>query len=430
MPPDARTRLSHALLVVLRQWPVVFGFALVFFLIALLYAATRSRAYESTAVVVVTPAPFNQSRATIDAPADSGQLFSLAELLPPTLPTEVLRELALSPALLSEVIAAAQLEDTTTEQLMQRAWVDLELLRRSGAIMASPSLLFRVKAGDPDTAARILRAWTRLFKERIDELHTFKLDETYALVQDMRKVAEENLTTAENAVEGFRKVWNLPLLNQRRESKQGALTALESALLRLELDIAKRRAAVDSIEQAIADEPESIVLVQREPETNTDISTANSGDEPDGAAVLQDEVLNPVRIHLEQMLAEETQLLTALETRRDEASAQLRTLEQEIDALQATIAEQTVVEGRLQRESQSYKQVFDLSSLSRGKAELTRVIRASDIYIATHPTVPRGPVAANHAPIVFAATLLGAALGIGYVLRPGLRGSARRTVED
>jgi uncharacterized protein involved in exopolysaccharide biosynthesis len=424
MPPDARTRVAHGVLLMLRRWPVVFGFALVFFLLALVYAATRAKAYESTAMVIVTPAPFQQSGA-VDASADGDQFLSFAELVPPSLPPEVLRELALSPALLAQVIAVAGLEDTTTEQLARRASVELELLRRSGAVTASPSLLFRVKAGDPDRAADILRAWTRLFKERVDALHTFKLDETYGLVQDMRKVAEENLATAENALETFQKDWNLSLLDQRRESKEAALLELESALVRLELDIAKKDAAVAKVEELLAETPDRITLRHTEPGTAGADAAAEAGE--GAAAVLQDEVLNPLRVHLEQKRADETQLLNSLQTRRDEALQQLKTLEKEIEELQNTIAEQTVVQNRLVREAQSYKQVFELSSVSRGKAELTRVIRASDVYIAADATVPRSPMPANHAPLVLAATLLGAALGMGYVLFSGSRLAGRST---
>ena len=424
MRPDAQSQVAHAALVVLRRWPVVFGFALAFFLLALVYAAMRPKVYESSAVVIVTPAPFHHSSA-IDEAADATQLFSLAELLPPTLPTEVLRELALSPALLAQVIEAAKLEDVTTEQLMKRVAVDLELLRRGGAITASPSLLFRVKAGEPETAANILRAWARLFKERVDALHTFKLEETYELVQDMQSVAEKNLTTAENALETFRKDWNLPLLNQRRTMKEASLTALESQLLQLELDIARHQAAVDTIQHALTEEPEFLTLSQVEPSADVDTNDGDTG-EPPGAPVLQDEVLNPVRMHLEEKLSDETRLLHGLTARHEEALAQVKTLENEIDALQTTIAKQTVVENRLARETQSYKQVFELSSVSRGKAELTRVIRASDVFIATDATVSGSPIPGNNTLFVLMATLIGAGFGVAYVLLTDLHlGTAR-----
>lgn len=414
------------LLLVLQRWQIVAVCALAGALFAGVLALMRPDSYVSTAIVVVTPPPFQESTAAPRVEAD-GALLQISGLVPATPPLESLKQLAESPALLADVVAAADL-DTTARDLDERTEVRLTtvLENQRGTDPFSPALIFNVEARDAEEAAKTLQQWMETFKARVDEMKLAKLDETYRLIHEMWTEADTNLAEAENALEDFQKEWNVPLLRQRLQEKEIVFTQLEKDLDDLALDIADKRGAVNELRKRLGDEPMKTALFKAPPEEVYWARKERGDSAADaGKLGLEHEMINPTHSHIAQLLADERTALAALEAERAASEEKLAALDTELRELQSTIATQGLVESRLERDANSFSRVLNLASGIRGNVELARLIRASDIFIPSRAPQPQTPAEKSIPAFLILGLLVGALIGIAYIVVESLLNDAR-----
>ena len=424
MHEDRTHTPPNFLLLVLQRWQVVAICAVAGALLAGVFAAMRPDVYVSSAIVVVTPPPFQEPADAPRLEAEGGALLQISGLVPATPPLESLKLLAESPALLAEVVSAAELS-TAVRELGERTEVRLSAVRENqrGTDPFSPALIFNVEADNPEDAARTLQLWMETFKARVDELKLAKLDQTYRLVQEMWGEADTNLTEAESALEDFQKQWNVPLLRQRLQEKETVLTQLEQDRDELALNIAEKRGAVDELQNGLDSEPIKTRLFKAAPEEVYWARRERGETAPEAAGLgLEHELINPTHSHIAQLLADEETALAALEGEYAASEEKLAALDLEVRELQSTIATQGLVESRLQRDVNSFSRVLNLASGIRGNVELARLIRASDIFIPARAPQPQTPADRSNLPYLLLGLFVGALIGIAYLVVESLLG--------
>lgn len=426
MEQTESARSTDYVSLVLANWRKVATATLICTVAALILVLTLPRSYESTVTLVVYPPIFKET----EPPQREGALQerqsreSLAAMMPLTFPVEAYRTMATSKDLVREVIDALQLaEDLGVEDLSRNLSVELIPLGSrspSRGTLYSQMILFHARADRPQLAAQIAQKWAELFKLRVDGLAWSGMEETYNLIRAMWENTKEELEEAEDQLEAFRNQWDLNLLNKEKESKDGLLNVLESQLDTTDIDIAARAGELAALQQELGQEQKMDVLVKAPPDDAYWVlkkSDSDTGEATiDAEDVLRTEEYNPVYTFTRNKVVETQLLLQGLQKQRKELVLKTKELRAEISQLQKDLAEQEVVEKRLNRDVTTFEGTYELvaSSLEKGKIAMTN--RTSDIQVTGGAVEPEQPAGMRRLFKVAAAAFVGVFIGIGYII--------------
>jgi uncharacterized protein involved in exopolysaccharide biosynthesis len=418
--------------VVWDNWHKVVAGTLVCAIAGAIFTFLAPRMYQSTATLLVYPPLFKEVEEQSTRRTPEQMQLELDEMMPGTFPVETYKTIAKSKGLIQEVIKAVTdsrvvgLEGALLEDVSENLEVELVQLGRrttQRGITYSQTILFHARADTPELAAQLAQTWAELFKKRVDKLASTGIDETFTSISSMWTQTVEDLSKAENALVEFKKRWNLDLMKLEKSSKETLLALMEDQLDQTEVDVASASAELAALQEELKDKDMAKIdtLWQAPPAEvywelkKSASSTSETIISPEDG--LRTEVHNPNYTVTRDQEVVAQRKLQGLEGRRDRLISKVGELRTDIGALQTSIAEQDTAQKRLERDVLTFENTYTLvaSKLEKGKIAKT-TSKTSDIQIAGDAVKPDRPAGGGRAYKVGAAALVGALLGIAYVV--------------
>jgi len=380
--------------------------------------------YQSTATLLVYPPLFKEIEESTTARRSPEQMqLQLDEMMPRTFPVETYQIIAKSEGLIKEVIDALELEGALVEEISAKLTVELVQIGRRTAqrgTVYAQTILFHARAKSPKLAADLARTWADKFKARIDDLGRTGIDETYLLIQSMWTKTKGDLDAAEKAYEKWRMGWNLDLMRLEKSSKEKSLTLLEDQLDTTEIQLADASGQVAALQQILKDE-HKIEALNKAPSDDAywilKKSASTTGENAIGSQdVLRTEEYNPNYTVARNLEIAAQRTVQGLQGKREKLISKVTELREEIAKLHKDIAEQETVEKQLQRDVTTFETTYQLVASKFEKGKIAKTSPTSYIEIAGKAVEPGRPTGSRRLLKVAAATLVGALLGIAYVV--------------
>ncbi len=387
-------------------------------LLAVPIVMLKSKTYESSATLLVSPPTFKDrdgsSRSTGQPEG------SIAELMPRTLPMEAYKTIALTAPLLREVKDRVEVESGVKS--IKRA-LEVELVkmggRGAGAAAYTQAIVFHAQAPTPELAAQIAQTWAEVFKERVDEVAAAGVNETYALLETLYENTKTELEETERALAEHRKTWNLELIEARLKAKQAQFTELESSLKQTEIEFASTTAQLAALEEEFAKEPQKYVYWRSPSNDAFWITQGKDGGDPTievPSQGLLDESPNANYTQIRDLVVRAKEKLEGLKATKESTLLKLDELEAEMEALSAEFYDKTVERDMLTRE---LNRLVESNKVVSGEYEMGRMAnqtQASDIVIAGDAVPTDQPIGWGGAKIVLVAAFAGMILTSGLML--------------
>ena len=419
---DEVLSLPYILAWVRSNWLKILLGGIVCALLAVPIALFKSKTYEATTTLLVSPPTFKVERKPTTGPNAEDQPESIAEMMPRAMPVEAYKAIALSVPLLDEVIRTIPLEDIGVQTLLSQ--LDVELIqmgsRSTQGITYTQALMFHAKASDPELAATIAQAWTDIFKEKVDTVASEGIHETFALLKSLEGTTKSELEEADLKLAEHRKTWNLDLIKAQLEAKQKEYTEFEGTLKQTEVKLASGEMKLKALEAELLNEPQKNAFFRAPSDDAYWIAGTQNGGKPkikpDQGLLTEEQ--NPTYIQIRSSVVTAKEENEGLKATRDSVLLKLDELKSELDTLTTTFSDQTVERDKLTRESESLKSSYSVVRAQYEKGRMADQTQASDIVIAGKAAAPDDPVSPGSPVIVLAAFALGLfAVGSLLILR-------------
>lgn len=368
------------------------------------------KTYRSAATLMVFPPTF-KSDLKPDSPS------SVAQMMPRALAVEDYQAIALSPAVLDEVIVKLGLGATGFESLKQR--LEVELVRRGdgarqGSSVYSKTLIFHAKAESPELAARTAQAWAEVFTEHVDNVVTKGIAETSSLLGILHDNASHELDEAAQALAEHQKLWNLDLIEAQLQSKQKEYTEFEATLKQTEVKLASGEMKLKALEEELAKEPRKEVFF-RAPSDDAYWIIGSERAEIGPETGLRTEQSNPVYVQTRELVVTAKEDVEGLKATREAILLKLEELKKEMDALAVTLADKSCEREKLTRDVDSLETSYKLIRAEYEKARMADRTQASDIVIVGEAVAPERPGSRGRIKTLLVAGILGMLLTGGVL---------------
>ncbi|HOS01506.1 MAG TPA: hypothetical protein PKZ01_00390 [Candidatus Hydrogenedentes bacterium] len=419
LPMDDSLSLPVALMWIRLNAVRIFLGGVVFALLAAPIAFFMPKSYRSEVTLFVSPPVFKD-----DSPVTSGRTStvkqdSIAELMPPALPMEAYKVVALSAPVLKEVIVRIPLHNTRIQSL--RNLLQVELIRLDTRGTQGPTytqtLVFRTSAASADLAAKIAETWSEVFKEQVDSVATERMRRTSSLLEALHNATRAALEQANSALADHQKAWNLELIKAQLDARQKQMTEFEALLKQTEVDLAWGERKQEALRAERAKESPKDVYFRAPSDDAYWIAGAQGGAvkmTPDKG--LRTEEANKTYLAIRTEEVRVNQETEGLKATKDMLLLKLDDLRKEIDALTVTLAEKTLERDKFILESDSLKTSYALVRTEYEKSRMAEQAQASDIVIAGKAIAPYAPSSASPAKIILLAGLIGMCATGGFLL--------------
>ncbi len=419
MQQEKRESMPNYFRLVLVNWYKVAAGTLICAIVGTISALRMPRTYESTATLLVYPPFFKETEASTRARTEEEAKLDLTEMMPRTFPVDTYKVIAKSQEIVKAIIDELRLGDVTVEGLSGRLEVELVKEGTRGTSY-SQVILFHARSNDPRQAKQVADKWASLFKEKVDKLAQNGMKETTSLIGVMWDTTKKDLEDAEGALEKFTKDSNLDLMKGRKKSKEALLTTLETDLDQTEIDIAKARAELVAMSKELEKEEKIEKLFKAPPDAAIWLLEKTPGGDKKGTIGPKDGLLteeyNPNYTPARDTQIQTQSMLQGLEGKRDKLVSAIEDLNREIENLQREIAEKETEFKLLTRNVTTVESTYELVAAKREKGKIAIASVASDIQIAADAVEPEKPVGTRRLFVVAAAALVGAIIGVGYVI--------------
>jgi capsular polysaccharide biosynthesis protein len=368
-------------------------------IVALPVSLYRTKSYESTATVLVSPPAFKDHQETI------------SDMMPRTLPVEAYKAIALSPQLLDELIHKIPLENTSVGSLERRLHVELIEMGSRGAqgIQYTKTLMFHAEADKGETAAKIAQAWAEIFKSTVDDVVAKGVDDTFGLLETLHKGTKEDLEKADLALAEHSKAWNLDLLNSQLQANEKDYTDFQTALVQNEVELATAETKLKSLQEDLAKEPEKRVFFRAPSDDVYWNTTLQNGGKPklQPDQGLRTEEPNPNYVELRTLEVAAKADVEGLKAKRDTTALKLEDLAKKIQEITVTLQDKTVERDALMREADNLKSSYGLVRAEYEKGRMADKTQSSDIVIIGKAVAPKSPSSTSSPKLVVMAAILG-----------------------
>jgi hypothetical protein len=366
--------------------------------------------YVSTATIIVTSPAFKEAPVpgTPQQPAPQG----IGDLLPPPLPVEAYKAVALSPALMGTLIASLELEDVDVSDLRKR--MDVELVQLGSrsvqtGVAYAPALLFHARASREAEADALAHAWTEAFQKQVDEVARRNLGAAFESLEALNTRFQEDVRRSDDVIEAHRKAWNIELMKAEIVSEQTLLTELKAQRIRLDIKLAAAEMRQKALEEELSREPQKHVYF-RAPSDDVYWLAGLEGPAPE--AGLRTEEPNQNYTATRSSLINTREDAAGLRSERETAQVKIGELDAKLKELVALWAEQSAERERLEREQESLRVNCGLVRSEYEKGRMAQQTLASNIVLCGTATAPTGPSPAG---TTLVATVIGALFTAGVI---------------
>lgn len=404
---------------VLMNWYKVVAGMMICAIVGTVYALRMPRTYESTTMLLVYPPLFKEAEGSTRARTDAEAKLALDEMMPQTFPVDTYKVIAKSKEIVKAIIDELGLTGVTVEGLSGGLEVELVKVGTRGTSY-SQIILFHARAGNPQRAKQVADKWANVFKARVDKLAQNGIRDTTKLIGDMWDTTKRDLEDAEDKLEEFTKESNVDSMKSRKESKEELLTTLEADLSQTEIDIAAARGELAALRMELEKEDKIERLFKAPPDAAIWLlGKTPAGDEkttigPKDGLLTEEYNPNYTPARDQEILTQSE--LQGLEGKRDKLVSAMEDLNREIENLQIEIAEKETEFKQLTRNVTTVQGTYELVAAKREKGKIALTSVASDIQIAAEAVEPENPVGTRRLFVVAAAALIGAIIGVGYVI--------------
>ena len=419
MEQEEREGMPNYVRLVLVNWYKVVAGMLICGIFGAIFAFRMPRSYEATAMLLVYPPFFKEADVSARARTDEEAKLDLDEMMPRTFPVDTYKVIAKSKEIVKAIIDRLGLQDVTVEGLSDKLEVELVKVGTRGTSY-SQTILFHARSSEPQQAKQVADEWANLFKAKVDKLAQDGMKDTAGLIGEMWINTKGDLENAEDELEKFTKESNLDLMKARKKSKEELLTSLETDLNNTQIDIATARGELVALRTELGKEEKIEKLFKAPPDAAIWVLEKTPGGDEEGTVDPKDgfltEEYNPSYTPARDQEILTQSELQGLEGKREKLVSAIQDLNAEIEGLQKDIAEKETEFARLTRNVTTVQSTYELVAAKHEKGKIALSSVASDIQIAAEAVEPENPVGTRRLFIVGAAALIGALIGVGYVI--------------
>lgn len=344
----------------------------------------------------------------------SGFLNSISDF--PVMTIETYKEQIKNPVILQEVIDELKLDpEGYTRESLSRA-ITLETINNTNLIK------IKVKNSDPELAADIVNTIANIFTEFVTEEAKKQARKSYEFLEKQMNVEKGKLDQALIAYKEFvAKSRGVSELEAEVNSKLQLITNYKTQYVEKEVEEKAKRAALERAHEELA-VTEKLLVTQKSLSEDaflnqivSDYSDKSTLDV--GQLIMESEEVNPNYLELQNMISSLEIELAMLQTEKQNLKLQIERNSEELETLQAELAEKQHQENLLQQNVNLAQQTYN-SFLS--KYEEIRITQSSQVgdasIIVVSPAVePLEPVSPKKMLNIAIAGVLGVIISVVIV---------------
>lgn len=297
------------------------------------------------------------------------------------------------------------LEQLKSEALMKRIVDEMELdpkeytpTRMAGMINASivkDSNLIEVKVtgADPLLATRIANVLSREYLQLMTEKNQEQMSRSVDFLENQKRLTDEYMEQAAEELRSFQSQRRgVAVLEAEFNSKSQAVVDFENRLQIAQIELQQLQYGIAQLEQELSITPNSV------------LASANYND---GINLVQE--TNPLYITLAEKLAEKKAQFAEKTGEVQALSVLVNSMKEEIDYLQAELAEKRLIQEKLQSNLDILKKTSNTLAEKTTETQIAKSIDLGDtnIMVVSEASLPSSPIKPNKKLNVAIAAVLG-----------------------
>lgn len=342
-------------------------------------------AYETSALVLMTPSPLHVGGAA-DAPGPKIETVLLREI-----PTETLVAFARSRATMGKL--AQEMADGAPSNGAFPEVLTVQTIRNTNLVE------LRVRGRDPQRVTATANKWAALVASSSLALFAAEAQQSFAFFDSRLEEMASRLQAAEQAQREFEAGSRLQVLEARDKALTDLVAGYEVWFTDLGVVIARVDAERAQVDRQLQVQPKTLVL--RKSITSDPLlhAAATATDKSTFAEIsklrLQNEELNPVYITLAQAGSQLAVDAVARRTERERVALAMVRLNHELGLLRAEIGELKLLAGQFARAVSNETQLYNVLLQRREEARIASVSQAGFSRVVAEATVPSSPAPAR-----------------------------------
>lgn len=326
---------------------------------------------------------------------------------------ETIRLRVTSPAVLSDVIAALQLE-TTPEKLAEKV---------TAQVPKDTTLLqVAVKDTDPVLAAEIANTVVSVFVDHVDRLNKEQARLNSRFLEDQMAAEQQRLEQATAELKAFlQQPKGTDELEQELSAKLTLLTEYEAKKVQLQVERDAVRSEVEQAEQLVSSLPDKLTTsrVVADDAVLHQLATGMAGDAIAAAGLrLDSEEVNQAWVEAAKLLAVKRVELSRVEAQLTALDAAIATTQKELEALRTELVDKRTVQQQLEYRVNLADAALRTLTQKYHEVKVSEGARIAEtsVSVVSPALVPTRPVAPRKLMNVAVAGVLGLMIGVGTAL--------------
>ena len=390
-PDDGEIEIDlRQILAVLKKW---YKLIIIMTLLCVLTAGlvsyfVLSPVYQSSTLLMVTQATDKLSTNITRTGDGLGDVVDMVNRTPVLTMTSYLGQLK-SEALMQRVIEALDLE--------AEGYTPVGLAGSIEATIVKDSNLIEVKVSntDPILASRIANTLSEQYLAMMTDKNQEQLSRSVTFLNKQKDNTDQQLSDAQQALEALQsQPRGVAVLDAEFTKKSEDLVNHDSRLQILQVEIQQTQAAVDRLQQELANTP-NMISVQKWSDTT--------------GTVAQAQEVNPLYVTIAQQLSEKQALLAEKQGESAGLQSLVSSMQNQLDSLQAELASKRLQQDNLQRAVDRLKLTSETLAQKGTETQIAKSIDLGDtsVMVISEANIPTSPVKPNKKLNMAIAMLLG-----------------------
>ena len=409
--------LSSYLNPLLQYWWICLAVFLVIVMLGVVQVNRQPDIYEArTKVLILSPV----SERLLGDEGTPGNRLPINPFLGSKISVDTLASLGTANDLLQDIIERLGLRASATGELWSverlRSIISVRIENPGGAQASLPLLTMTARSEDPDVVKRVAETWAELFIDQNSNIFATEAARSYNFVVGQFNDTEEELRLKEAEILQLERLNSLQTLQSQLRVLTAKYEEFLGRLLERRSELVGARALLASTEDALANEPQVVMLEQSIPISALFVLLASEGGGLDLNGVTElvsvNEERNDLYFSLKNTVINARSRVSTLTSDIAYYDTQTLSLQIEIIEISSQISERRLSQNRLNQEVTLLTETFNRLARSLQQSQITKEEQSGFIQIVESAVKPRVPLARDGQRTILIAGVGGLMLGV------------------
>jgi len=272
-----------------------------------------------------------------------------------------------------------------------------------------------LQAGEPKLAKDIANVWAALFVEKNKDLNLQESKEAQGFIEEQLKISNQNLSKIEEETREFNETNKIEIFEDEIKGKATKVLNYKLRIADVKLSFEKEKAKREQFivelnpQDKILKLNKSIVDDQFFHQLVSNIIKDNLG--AINLSYVSEEI-NPIYYNFAQQLISTEVSISSLQAEENQLIKNINDFNLELETLRKELAQEKLIQSRLEREYDTAKGVYDVLSQKNEEVKIAVATESGLVKIASLAYEPRGPIKPNKKLNILIAGVLGLFVGI------------------